>query len=422
MQVFSPAVSANNVQNMASFRSMAMPQTMPQTMTGRLAMPMAMGQAAGMPAQAQMQAQPRAMAFLQMTNAPMTSAQNINETLSQMRLPLSEGNVSLATSMTENGITLSKENFTSLKSALAQLPPETSQAGTPSSRVGATWFLTQNQLPVTGQNVALLSNFLASHPQLGQQLFNLKKGVGQSISSVDRGAMGGKSDALAQLSGMIGEMVLEAPQKRGSAKGRGKLMNMAKQFGIETHLALVGNGEQDWELLALMRAAREEMAASGRQASGLAEALNKFENNVNALRLMNNGRPNDETAFYYMQIPLRQDREDTANVWIRYHVTEDGERVVDGNDTHLDFSIFTEHLGELRCSVSVFEKHLFVDVCTEFEPVRQLISQNLVVLTERLRELGWTVERARVSLQGLDTPPLLGCQESVSMEPINVQA
>ncbi|MBQ7567499.1 hypothetical protein IJT17_01700 [bacterium] len=376
-------------------------------------------------------AQNRATAFLPTataatsgTAAPFTamSGQNVSEALSNLRLPLTEGNVSLATSMVENGISLSKENIGTLKSALAQLPPDSSGAGVSSAKVGAAWFLTQNQLPVTGQNVALLSNFIANHPQLGQQLFQVRKSLSQSGGEV-RGVQAGKSEAMSQLAGMISELVLDSPQKRGQTQGRGRMMNMAKQLGIGTNLALIGTGEQDWDLLALMRSLRGELAEAGSESSELAAFLKDAENNIGALRLLNGGHPDSEIAFYYMQIPLRRERDDHAEIWIRYRLREDGRRVVDSRDTHLDFCIFTERLGEIRCSAELADGRVYVDLSSASEDVCSFINSNLVVLRERLRALDWQIGHTKVSLScGADVPEMIACQELNTLEALDVQA
>lgn len=372
--------------------------------------------------------QQRGMLTLDMASTPFSSlnSETVTQTLVQLNLPMSEGNFMLASSLVEHGAPLDKATFQSMQKALAQLPP-TSDPAVFSSRVGATLFLQNSQLPVTGRNILLLSTFLAQNPQVTQQLFNIQSEVKRLINNP--GNMSSKAlEILNQVPGLLGEMVLEpGGNLKGTGKSSGKaalLFDMAKQAGIETNLGLVGGGESDWELLALLRELRKFTDAQDASLSALFKNCQNCEDNLQAQRLINQGKPDSSFGFYYMQIPLRHEFSESAEVWIRYRwKEEDGSRVVDIDDSHLEFIVKTDSLGELFFSLDTGAGYVELTAKSDDKSVVSCLEAYLPVLQERIEELGWKVGFFEAILHdNVGGHELMGCQELSSLEGVNVQA
>lgn len=372
--------------------------------------------------------QQRGMLTLDMASTPFSSlnSETVTQTLVQLNLPMSEGNFMLASSLVEHGAPLDKATFQSMQKALAQLPP-TSDPAVFNSRVGATLFLQNSQLPITGRNIMLLSTFLAQNPQVTQQLFSIQSEVRRLINNP--GQISSKAlEILNQVPGLLGEMILEPG---GNVKGAGKhtgkaalLFDMAKQAGIETNLGLVGGGESDWELLALLRELRKLTDTQEASLSALFKNCQNYEDNLQAQRLINQGKPDSSFGFYYMQIPLRREFGESAEVWIRYRwKEEDGSRVVDIDDSHLEFIVKTDSLGELLFSLDIGAGYVELTAKSDDEAVVACLEAYLPVLQERIEGLGWKSGAFEAVLNNhVGGHELMGCQELSSLEGVNVQA
>ena len=114
--------------------------------------------------------------LLQTPTTKMTMS-DLSTQLTNMKMPADSANMELAKNMVELKIPLTKENFTQMKQVMAQSAnpqgPGQTQAAPMQSRVAATSFLQNSQLPVTPQNVSVLSNFLSNNPQVGMQMVSL---------------------------------------------------------------------------------------------------------------------------------------------------------------------------------------------------------------------------------------------------------
>lgn len=342
------------------------------------------------------------------------SGQEVGQSLAQLRLPLTEGNLSLGKSMVECGAPLTRENVTLLKNTLAQLP--TAVASRPSS-VSAVWFLQSNQLPVTAQNVTVLGNFIASHPQLGQQLFSLQ-GEFKRVSKAQGGLNQSALETLNQVPGLLGELV---PQP-GGRKGSKRLFDLARQSGIETNIGLLGGGEPDWELAQLMRDLRESLGDKSSQLQGFFSAAEGLDENVQALRLLNQARPDDGFAYYCLQVPLRVEPAEFAEIWIRYRLNDDGTKVVDSENVRLEFYISTEYLGDLFCTLEIVYGKVSATVSSDNEAVVEYVSEYLPALVERITGLGWAVEKVESVLREAKPHDPVPRASFGSLERVDVQA
>ena len=363
---------------------------------------------------------------LQMSTAPPPTAPSeaLTQTLVKLDIPMSEGNYMLANSMAEHGAPLDKATFQSLQKALAQLP-QTSNPSLFSARVGATLFLQNNQLPVTAQNITLLSNFIAQHPQLGQQIFNLQGDIKRLLNN-PQGVSARALQVLDKAPGLLGEMLLGPG---GEAKGMGRsnskakaLFDLARQAGIETNLALVGGADPDWELLALMRQLRSLLNSKQLPEGALSKNLGAWEENVAAQRLINQGTPDSSLGFYFMQIPLRYHLGERAEVWLRYRIREDGARVVDSEGGVIEFYVQTEALGEICYKVEIAHGALNLEAKVENEEILGYLEAYLPALGERLQEAGWLLGNWSVDLQDSEARELVDCHELSTLEALDVQA
>lgn len=391
------------------------------TFTANSRVPLEVGQ----PLHVQVQGQQQGQVHLQVVKSPFTtmSSHDVGQAMSKAGVPMTDGNVALATSMVEHGIPLTKENFTSLKSALAQLQPDGSpQPGLAQpTRVGAAWFLQSNQLPVTGQNIALLGNFIAANPQLGQQLFALQGELRRLVDSPQRRSSRAV-ELLSELPGLLGEFLLEPGGRSGPGKAGKRLFDLARQAGIETHVGILAGGEQDWDLLQMMRELRAALAGEAEGLEAAFQLMEGLEENLHALQLINRATPDASLGFYYLQVPLRLDRGESAEVWIRYRLKEDGSRVVDPKDMRIEFLISTEHLGDLYCTMDILDRTVHVDLGSDSDEVRAFVERFVAVLSERIAESGWQPGRVGATLRPFPNRSLVERRDLETLETVNVQA
>ncbi|MBQ7529277.1 flagellar hook-length control protein FliK [bacterium] len=368
---------------------------------------------------------------LNVATTPFSSLDNqaVGQTLAKMNVPLTEGNLSLANSMLEHGLPLDKATFQSTQKALAQLPPAPNTT-VANARIGATCFLQANQLPLTSQNITSLSNFIATNPQLGQQLFNLQNELRQLKIDSNNKLSSRSLEILEKVPGLLGELTAEPSggvKGSGSSKGRGMskaLFDSAKQAGIETGLTWVGGDDDPWEMVALFRQLHEMMDENPTLYGKLPSTLKGMEENLQAARLLNQGKPDSSLGFYYMQIPLRFYKGESAEVWIRYKWKEGVGRVVDLNDTRLEFSVKTEYLGDLYFTADISEGVIDVNVGVDDEEILAFVEAYLPVLEDRLNESGWItgnfVAQLRSSLD-IEREDFISEQDFSSLEGVNVE-
>lgn len=354
----------------------------------------------------QVQGENKGQVLLKVVSSPFEkmAMSDLSQTLSSMKVSLDGDTMSLAKTMVEQKIPLTKEGLSELKTALAQTAPGAGQS-TPASlpnRVAATNFLQQGQLPVTPQGVGALSNFLATNPQIGQQMaalnteFKKLNEIGGRLSKELNGMIAGVRSEMNQLS--IGD----TPKSGGKKEPGGNassLKAMAQQAGMEktgTHYGPGGfSGGEDWDFPAMMRKMRERAAAEGIGGEKLLTLMDDLEKNIHAQRLINSARPESNVGYYYMQIPIEVPGFVQAEVWVQY--VEEGEerRVVDLEDTRIEFFVQTERMGELHFVVDVRDGKVSIELGAPSQEVRQFIARYLPALAERVRMLGWETGRFR---------------------------
>lgn len=349
--------------------------------------------------QFQVQGENKGQIHLKLLSSPMLkmSMADISQTLTSMKVPMDSASMNLAKTMVELKIPLTKENFQQMKQVLAQSagPGGGQQAAPVPTRVAATSFLQNAQLPITPQNVTVLSNFLANNPQIGMQMVSLntelkKLNENANLSSEMNKIIGdGKN--------LVGKMMLEPP-KRNAGQGKGKSLNamglqgMAKQTGIDSNMGPAGMGGGDeWDFPKMMRQMRERFAKEGLGNEDLLGLMKGLEENLEAQKLINMAKNESNLGYYYLQIPMDPH---SGELWLEYQEDSQGQRIVDPSDARIEFLVNTESMGELHFLVDIRNRKAHIQLGTASEEIRAFAAGFLPALAERVAALGF--ERGRM--------------------------
>lgn len=356
----------------------------------------------GKSVQFKVQGQQNGRIQLQLLKSPFTkmSTADVSQTLTSLKVPTNEGNVNLAKVMVEHKIPLTRENFTALKTVLANPPQPGANGQLPSlnNRVSATQFLQQSQLPMTPQNVNTIANFLNTNPQIGVQMVALNT----EFRTLAKAAKGNGTATVELMSGVqsaLGEFILEPKKRSEKKKSSSKLKNFAKQGGIEGNLGSLYRGSDDgWDLLQMMRQLRSQMPKDG-ETEKLMALLKGLEENLEAHKLINQGRSENNMGWYYLQVPMRLENGEEAEIWLRYYTNEDGGggRFVDLEDTSVEFLVTTADMGELYFTIDLKGEVANIDMGTPNEEVREFAARYLPALADRIARLGWKPGRVSAS-------------------------
>lgn len=355
-------------------------------------------------------------AFSQMAEDDLAS------TLMGMQMPTDEETMNLAKGMVEMGVPLTQQDMQELQQALARLQnPQQSDITSAS-------FLKMAQLPMTPDNISALTNFMMQNPMLGAQLMEFStamKRLGDQLANKDlpRDLI----ELLQKAPGLLGEVALQ-PKGGGKRKPAQNLHNMAFQAGIERMGPHTGD-EDAWDLVRLMRKLRGALAGLSGQIGAemeeeLSSMLKDIEQNFAAQQLINRAEAEKAQGLYYLQIPIRfRNEESTAEVRIQFHRDNKGEPVVDANNTRVEFTVWTERLGQVSYILTVLKGNVEVDATTENDPVRQRLEAFLPELMHRISGLGYTVAGVgcKVSEQNPMTP-VIPREEFGEMERVNIRA
>lgn len=356
----------------------------------------------------------RAEAFSQMTEGDLAS------TLTGMKLPVNKENVALARGMLENGLTLNSETFREMNETLTQLPSRL-----PSDMQSAS-FLKLSSLPMTTHNVTLLSNFITTHPLIGAQLFEVQFEF-RKISGAKEKVSKEMMDMLSKVPGLLGEYILDG-KNNTKKKNSQSFQNMATQVGIEK-LPPGWWQDDEMDLMKMLIAMRSKLGQEGMDEEEsviqkLIKLLAQIEENITAQQLINTARKNDETAFYYMQVPMRLDgRETTAELRIYYTTDYQENKSIEDDNTTIEFLLSTEHLGSLHFHLEINHGIINMDVGTMNEEVRAFVEKYLPALQENITHLAYTPGRAKsyVMTESQCTPQLIEVQEFEKLERVNLE-
>lgn len=351
------------------------------------------------------------------------SAGELADSLSNMKIPLSENTMETAKAMVESKVPLTKDNLQTMQK-LTQMPEGAKSQPPMSDRVSSVVFLQQNNLPVTPQNMSCLANFLAQNPQLGQQMACMNDELKRLI---EKG--GGDAKQFDDLR----EMVLEAIEGGGGNIGKTKdkksppppkkFFNAAKQAGIEFGTSpFPGSDEDEWELLAAYRELRRKVGEElgEEETAELARMLNEAEDTVQAQRLLNRAVMG-EIGCLYFQVPIRL-RED-CEVWLYFRRKGGGQEDSLGDEFRAEFLVTTEYLGNLFFIVEVTGVEVSVVIEVENQATEEFVGRYAVVLQERIAMAGWKCQG--VSVTGRKTVPgnpWMNQEEITEMVSYDVQA
>lgn len=351
------------------------------------------------------------------------SAGELADSLSNMKIPLSENTMETAKAMVESKVPLTKDNLQTMQ-RLTQMPEGAKSQPPMSDRVSSVVFLQQNNLPVTPQNMSCLANFLAQNPQLGQQMACMNDELKRLI---EKG--GGDAKQFDDLR----EMVLEAIEGGGGNIGKTKdkksppppkkFFNAAKQAGIEFGTSpFPGSDEDEWELLAAYRELRRKVGEElgEEETAELARMLNEAEDTVQAQRLLNRAVMG-EIGCLYFQVPIRL-RED-CEVWLYFRRKGGGQDDSLGDEFRAEFLVTTEFLGNLFFIVEVAGVEVSVVIEVENQATEEFVSRYAAVLQERIAMAGWKC--LGVSVTGRRTVPgnpWMNQEEITEMVSYDVQA
>ncbi len=359
----------------------------------------------GQPLSLRVQGELDGLLHLQVLERPFTkmSVADVAQALVDLQVPTNDENLALAKTMVEFNIPLTKDNFNLLRSMLVQigLPSSIGTGGNApglEARVGAVHFLQSNDLPVTPHNVSVLAGLMENNAQLGSQLFELNREFRRLTESVgmDRRVL----ELVGSVPGAIGEIVLESKRKGETQRNARKLFSAAKQLGIETHIGSTlgfGAGDDDQDLLKLLRRTRQELAARDRKGdlSRFLSLMEGVEHNLEAHKLINQAKPESAVGYYYLQVPMRLDDGEYAELWLKYYKDDEGSKQVDPHDTRIEFLISTEFLGELSFVLELRGNCFDLELGAPSEEVRKFASRYLPALVDRLQQLGWVAGAVR---------------------------
>ncbi len=391
------------------------------TLTARTSLPLSRGQQIQVAFQGMKGGQVGLQLLTSMSFTRMSEA-DLATTLTQFNIPANEANVQTAKGMVEFGIPLTSQNFGEVSRALAHLPRPATLTD-----MAACSFLKSCNIPLTSSNVMVMSNFIAQNPMLGAQLFELqyifdkdmkksRKNDSEALESID------------ELPGLLGKYITD-PSKQNRQKLGRNLKNLARESGIERTEYRGGLRETDdeWQLAKLMREtysnAGIDSSAEGGILTKAVEIMRAVEQNLQAHQIINNGKPASDMAFYYMQIPLMLgDETVTAEVRMKYY-DEEGQRVIDPENTRIEFDVTTEKLGDLHFALNVRCGIIHLDVDTYFEEVNEFVKRFIPTLQENLGKIGYTIGRFHSGTTDYnERPSLVNREEFETLERVNVQA
>lgn len=345
--------------------------------------------------QLQVQGENKGQIHLKLLQTPTTkmTMTDLSTQLTNMRMPVDSANMELAKNMVELKIPLTKENFSMMKQVMAQSgAPQGPGKAAPApvqSRVAATSFLQTSQLPVTPQNVSVLSNFLSNNPQVGMQMVTLNTELKKMVETTHIAASD-VNKMIADVQTGLGKMMMEPPTRgkpQQQAQTPKNLKGMAKQTGIELNLGPLGyGGGEEWDFAAILQRMRERCAKEGIGGDELLALMRSLEENLEAQKLINSAKSESNLGYYYLQLPLHPD---PAELWLEYMEDENGNRVVNPQDMRVEFVVNTDGMGELHFLVEVRHGKANVFLGTPSEEVRRFAISYLPALAERITSLGW---------------------------------
>jgi hypothetical protein len=348
---------------------------------------------------------------------------DISHALSQMNVPADGKNMQVAKGMLEFGIALNPKNFGDITKALAQMPSQPTMTD-----MAACSFLKMCNVPMTAANVALMSKFIAQNPMLGAQLFELQAVYDKDLKKGKDNLSNELMKHVEELPGLLGKYMVD-PSKQNRQRIKQNIENLARESGIERTEYRGGSrsNEDEWELMALTRKIQDadpsRLGEKGPALRRVAEIIGNMEQNLQAQQLINHGKPGGEMAYYYLQIPVRLENETvTAEVRVKYYDEEEG-RVVDPDDTKIEFDVTADRLGVMHFALNVSNGVIDLDVGSCRDEITLFVDRFAPALKDNLTKIGYELGRFRsMTLDQIERPPLVKRESLETIERVNVQA
>lgn len=310
----------------------------------------------------------------------------LNTALETMKMPVTKENTFLAKTMVQSGVPLTQENMKELKTALANLP------SVKPSDMQAASFLKSAALMPTPQNITVLSNFIATNPQLGACFFEISREF-RKINDNKKGTISTDRMAImSKTSKVMGELIMD-PKGKGSAGNAKAFQKMAGQAGIQLPNYMMGS--YDEELSSLMEELRKVLyggeEADAQLTKELENLVRKTENTIAAQRLINGGLREGKDNFYYIQIPLRIGESDfTAELKLFYTTDYEGRKVIDGNNFEFELLVPSVNIGESHFHIKSTDGIIDAKVSMDAPEYAQFMNAYLPLLAERISLLGYS--------------------------------
>ncbi len=390
------------------------------TLSARSQLPLVTGQQIHVAFGGRTQGNQVSLQLLQTATFSKMSSEDLTQALTQMKLPVNEGNMAVARGLVEFGIPLTSQNVGEFSRVMASLPgPVTT------TDMAAASFLKMANVPLTPANVQVVSNFIAQHPLLGAQLFEMQKAPG-SPGKDDVKGIQREMEVLEEISKTAGKYVVDPARQEVPAQAR-NLRNLAREEGVESiRYGVEGSDMEDgWELMRLLREIEGLPGGkdSGSPMARFTELAQSARENLQAHHLINSSRPQSDLAFYYLQVPLLLNREETtAEIRIGYFEEEDQSKWVDPENTRIEFDVCTDSLGAIHVDLMVKKGLVYVNIGTDSVETEEFLGEFIPLLEKTIDEMGYEPRRLETGLMEEGTGrPLISREEFESLERIDVQ-
>lgn len=315
--------------------------------------------------------------------------------LTALKLPATNDQLSLARSLVEYGLPLNRELLMDLQKVLAQVGVSSPTNSSRESQTQGALFLASSKLPMTPQNVQTMAAFLSQHPQIGDQLFALQGALRKALAS-DAGTF---SILLSQSLHAIAEFILDPTRQT-----RERMRRRIQQIAGEPLSREAADGEDeasDATLLQFLSSLRKALRSqkSSPWAQDLQDQILEVEENFKAQELINRGEQREK--FLYFQLPYTLGgAAHTAHIKIACKEDQHGRRVVDEENTTIEFLTGTEAMGSFSVRLDILRKDLSGKIGTE-ERVSEFVENRLEMLKEKLMELQYLPSLSVVVEDGL---------------------
>jgi hypothetical protein len=353
------------------------------------------------------------------------NSRDISQTLTQLNVPYNERNMEIAKGIVEFQLPLTRNNMMEFSKALISLPRPMTQTD-----LMAASFLKLSQIPVTTNNILVLSNLIAQHPMLGSQLMELRKIPGKLGATSSSNVESRNIEVLEELKSIANRYIID-PKQQNKQNMSKNLENLAKEQGIEgiKHGFGGSNMEEGWELMKILREVQDipadQLALALTQGENPERILNlakDIEKNLAAHQLLNSGDPESDLAFYYLQIPLKLHNEETT-VELKFKYDDNhGNRMIDPENTNIEFDVNTENLGEIHVNLNIESGVINVDIGARREGIDGFFEEFTPLLRKSLEDLGYETDKIETGLFDGVGKPLIKREDFEAMEKIDVSA